>query len=296
MDEALLARYFQLAPNVGILVSPANWYMSMRSSGRLLNWRHLVYELRKSFVHPELDTLVRSRIYQRRQQRNETFQEYYFDMDKMFRSMIFQMDDREKLDIVRRNLRTDYKKALLWKPVQDLPQLIEAGHLIDASNFSMYQKVFGTEKTVNVVTQKNPNNQNPPNNRQQPRNTGQGDSWKSQKQKSNSNQGEKPNTNKGNEYRKPLHDPKNTKPTEPQEGSSKPQRTLDYLVAGFKPPSADVCLNCRQSDHHIDRCRSIKGLICFVCGFKGFDSQHCPYCRKNGLQTIENRRSSEKTA
>lgn len=139
----------------------ATWYMSLRSSGRLFNWRHLVYEIRKTFVHPELDTLVRSRIYQRRQQRNETFQEYYFDMDKMFRSMIYQMDDREKLDIVRRNLRTDYKKILLWKPVGDLPQLIDACHLIDASNFSMYQKVFGTEQSVNVVEHKNPPNQNP---------------------------------------------------------------------------------------------------------------------------------------
>lgn len=272
----------------------ANWYMSMRSSGRLINWQHLVHELRKTFVHPELDTLVRSRIYQRRQQRNETFQEFYFDVDKMFRSMITPMDDRERLDILRRNLRSDYKKALLWKPVQDLPQLIEAGHLIDASNFSMYQKVFGTEKSVNMISQKNPPNQTQTHPRQKS-SAGQVESWKSHKPKQASAPADKPAPYRSGDNVKTPTEPK-PKPSTSQEGQPKPNRTLDFLVAGFKPPPMDVCLNCRQSDHRIDQCRNLKGLICYVCGFKGFDSQHCPYCRKNGLQTTENRRSSEKSA
>lgn len=274
----------------------ANWYMSMRSSGRLLNWQHLVRELRKTFVHPELDTLVRSRIYQRRQQRNESFQDFYFDVDKMFRSMITPMDDREKLDILRRNLRSDYKKALLWKPVQDLPQLIEAGHVIDASNFSMYQKVFGTEKSVNLIAQKNPSHQSYSNSRQQKSHIDQAEPWKPSKSKQVPGPPEKQPSLKGNEHCKPHSDARPSKPFNPGEGTSKPNRTLDFLVAGFKPPTMDVCLNCRQPDHQIEQCRVIKGLICYVCGFKGFDSQNCPYCKKHGLHATDNQRAGNKSA
>lgn len=268
----------------------------MRSSGRLQNWNHLVHELRKTFVHPELDTLIRTRIYQRRQQRNETFQEYYFDMDKMFRSMIAPMNDQEQLDILRRNLRADYKKALLWKPVVDLPQLIEAGHLIDASNFSMYQKVFGAEKTVNFVSHKNPPSQLQNQTSRQSRSNTNQTEWKSQKPKTNLAQSEKPELPREGTQGKTAMPPKPSSSSNAPTGPPKPRRTLDYLVEGFKPPSPDICLNCRQPDHQVDQCRSIKGLICFVCGFKGFDSQNCPYCRKNGLQTAESRRPSEKSA
>lgn len=273
----------------------ASWYMSMRSSGRFLNWNHLVHELRKTFVHPELDTLIRSRIYQRRQQRNETFREYYFEMDKMFRSMISPMNDHEQLDVLRRNLRADYKKALLWKPVCDIHQFIEAGHLIDASNFSMYQKVFGSEKTVNLVSQKNPHLQTQNQTSRQPRHTSSV-KWKSKKSGPAPVSPEKSNGHRENTQSKSMTQPKTSISPNPQTGPSKPRRTLDYLLEGFKPPSPEVCLNCRQPDHQIDQCRSIKGLICFICGFKGFDSQNCPFCRKNGLQTAESRRSSEKSA
>lgn len=273
----------------------ANWYMSMRSSYRLRNWQHLVHELRKTFTHPELDSMMRSRIYQRYQQKNETFQNYFFDIEKLLRSMTVQMSDQEKLEIIKRNLRTDYKKALLWKSIHTLPDLIEAGHLIDASNFSLYHTVFGNQKSANVIDQRNP----PPS---------RNEKWKPRQEQYRDNARKQSNTkpeprnqvgqpsNKQIEVEKNPTSSKRPNVDNPQEGSSRPRRTIDFLVAGFNPPAPDVCLNCRLPSHQVEQCRSLKGLICFICGFKGFDTQNCPYCRKNGQTMSENRRSSTKLA
>lgn len=260
----------------------------------------MVEELRKSFVHPELDSLVRSKIYQRRQQRNESFQDYYYDMEKLFRSMTIPMNDSEMLDVVKRNMRGDYKKYLLWKSTETLQQLVDAGRQIDASNFSLYNKMFGSEKSTNVVNEFKPRNQE---NKQisNPRQNPQSDSKKQKPPQSNNNykqNKEQPKSNtKPNGSSCNKSEPKPSPGREnPQEGNSNNIRSLDSLIAAHKPPQMDQCIFCRFSNHTIDQCRSSRGLFCRMCGFKGFDTQNCPYCLKNGFQTIESRRSSTSTA
>lgn len=273
-----------------LFTGPAlNWYMSNRSAGRLLNWAHLVQELRRTFAHPELDSLVRARIYQRRQQRSETFQDFFYDMDSMFRSMMNPMSDLERLDVLRRNMRTDYKKALLWKPVTSLAELLDAGHQIDASNFSLFAKVFGTEKSVNIVSSGTTN-------RDGAKNYGRSQ-FNSRPQDKNLPKDKEGNTKKKEgghktEDRPSQNSARESKEENSGEGPSKPSRTLQYLVEGYKPPRRNECLYCRQTNHSLEQCRNYRGLICLVCGFKGFEAQHCPYCKKNGLQTVESRRPS----
>lgn len=278
-----------------LFTGPAlNWYMTMRSSGRLASWQHLVSELRKAFAHPELDSLVRTRIYQRRQQRNETFQEYYYDMESMFRSMIVPMSDAEQLDVLKRNMRSDYKKTLLWKPIFSLPDLLEAGHIIDASNFSLYAKVFGHEKTSNAVSEIKIDKGDPKNfsNRPPFKPTTQQGSNPSKFKDDNSKK-------KGGTDEKKTNQPiqaGRSKEMDPKEGPSKPTRTLDMLIEAHRPPRSYECLYCRHTNHALEQCRSYRGSICMVCGFKGFETQNCPYCQKNGLQTARNRGPSNPNA
>lgn len=73
-------------------------------------------------------------------------------MEKHFRSMNVQMSDHEKLDTLKRNMRGDSKKFFLWKPTNTLRDLEEAGRQIDASNFSLFNKMFGSEKSTNVLS------------------------------------------------------------------------------------------------------------------------------------------------
>ncbi|XP_058833431.1 uncharacterized protein LOC131691218 [Topomyia yanbarensis] len=92
---------------VHLFSGPAlKWYMTMRSTGRLLNWQDLVLELRRSFMHPDLDALIKMKVYQRRQQRNETFLEFYHEMERLFRTMTKQLPDYEKVQILLQCFRT----------------------------------------------------------------------------------------------------------------------------------------------------------------------------------------------
>lgn len=268
-----------------------SWYMTMRSAGRLASWPHLVSELRRTFAHPELDSLVRAKIYQRRQQRNETFQDYYYDMERMFRSMILPMSDVEQLDILKRNMRSDYKKSLLWKPIFSLPELLEAGHIIDASNFSLFAQVFEKEKTTNAVSEFKPG-------KGDSRNPDRRSPFKSSQKEANNNKAKEGFSKRkgGSDGRKSTNPSGLTKELDPKEGPSKPTRTLETLIEAHRPPRSYECLYCRQPSHSLEQCRNYRGSICLVCGFKEFETHNCPYCIKNGLQTAQNRRPSSPLA
>lgn len=81
------------------------------------------------------------KIYQRRQKKNESFHEFFFEMEKLLQTMKSQITDLEKMQIFQHN----YKRQMTFLPT--------AGQKLDALNFSAYNKVFGTAKTVQVVNQ-----------------------------------------------------------------------------------------------------------------------------------------------
>ncbi|XP_058445188.1 uncharacterized protein LOC131426458 [Malaya genurostris] len=145
--------------------SALKWYMAQRTTGRLLNWQHLVFELKRTYMHPDLDALIKMKIYQRRQQKQESFHEFYFEIENLFRTMSVQIPDYEKVQILQQNMRVDYKRQMTFIPIVDLETLLAAGQKLDALNFSAYNKVFGTEKNVFVVegagqnSRKGPKNQ-----------------------------------------------------------------------------------------------------------------------------------------
>lgn len=187
-------------------------------------------------------------------------------------------------------MRTDYKKALLWKPITNLAELLDAGHQIDASNFSLFAKVFGTEKSVNIVSSAAHNrdgNRAPSqfNTKSKEKNPSR-DKGDSLPRKESANKPEpKPSLSASQSGRQESRQ-------DPREGPSKPSRTLQFLIDGYRPPKSNECLYCRQTNHALEQCRNYKGSMCLVCGFKGFETHNCPFCKKNGLQTVENRRPS----
>lgn len=142
--------------------SALKWYMTQRSTGRLMNWEHLVFELRQTYMHPDLDALIKMKIYQRRQQRQESFHEFYFEMEKLFRSMCVQIPDQEKVQILQQNMRVDYRRQMTFIPIFNLETLVAAGQKLDALNFLAYNKVFGTEKSVQAIIQPGANGRNQP--------------------------------------------------------------------------------------------------------------------------------------
>ncbi|KAL9705361.1 hypothetical protein quinque_008879 [Culex quinquefasciatus] len=138
--------------------SALKWYMTECSFGRLMNWDHLVFELRRTYMHPDLDALMRIKIYGRKQQKNESFHDYHNEVESMFRSMQYQLPEFEKIQILKQNMRTDYKKQLTFVPKQTLSILVNAARMLDAHSFPAYNKVFGLERNVHAESTTNQSN------------------------------------------------------------------------------------------------------------------------------------------
>lgn len=295
--------------------SALKWYMTQRTTGRLINWEHLVFELRRTYMHPDLDAHIKIKIYQRRQQRQESFHEYYFEMEKLFRSMCVQIPDYEKVQILQQNMRIDYKRQITFIPIVNLETLVAAGQKLDALNFSAYNKVFGTEKSVLAIgthesVGRNQNKATPPPPQQQQRPPGQFREQSGYQNKINSNRPSLPsnpssssNSRAAQNYQKPSSG-LNSNPTNerkspaagPSGNSSRPQLTLEHVVSEHKPPHPNSCFNCGTPGHHVAMCRQPRRLFCDNCGLHGFPTGFCPYCLKNGNRADENRRSQNPQA
>lgn len=289
--------------------SALKWYMTQRSTGRLLNWQHLVFELRKTYMHPDLDALIKMKIYQRRQQKYESFHEFYFEMEKLFRTMSVQIPDYEKVQILQQNMRVDYKRQMTFIPIVDLETLVAAGQKLDSLNFSAYNKVFGPEKSVQAV-ESGTNTKNRKKSSQQ-QTSGQVASAQYSQGRNNrtnisnfQNSAPRPNQTSSSNIQdisnsQPSQKPKPTIDRQvagPSGCPPRPRLTLDELVNGHIPPPSNTCFNCGREGHHSVMCRQPRGVFCFKCGLQGFPTNYCPFCLKNGPTASENRRSQNPEA
>ncbi|XP_058448953.1 uncharacterized protein LOC131428910 [Malaya genurostris] len=244
-----------------------SWYQAMRAQNRLFNWNHLVCELKANFVHPELDATLKMKALQRRQLRNESFQEYFLEMEKIFRAMTVSMTPSAKLDVLKRNLRSEYKQMLILRPVNTLAELMSLGKSIDASKTPIYQKVFGSSKEVAAYSD------DPPQNKQdQTKQKGGGQNNSGAKSKTFWNKNsqsavlepKQPPDNqknqKGSQDGKNLA--KNTQNPKPNNTQEKPVISLQYLVEKHRPPVLGVCYNCGDKGHEHEDCQNPKRVFC----------------------------------
>lgn len=196
-------------------------------------------------------------------------------------------------------------------PIVDLTTLVAAGQKLDALNFSAYNKVFGAEKTVNVVeghTGKPKNMSTAPeqrslNSRQPPlRQNTQSFPSRFKSNVSPNNTNPKPNpqsfpttsrTNSQNLRPKSFETATEVLESSmagPSRVSNQSQLTLVEVVHNHTPPPENTCYNCGRFGHHQVMCRQPRNIFCTVCGLKGFPTNFCPFCLKNETNADEKRR------
>lgn len=275
--------------------SALKWYMTMRSSSRLTSWQHLVWELRQTFMHPDLDSLIKTKIYQRRQMRNESFHEFYHEMERLFRTMGEQISDLEKVQILKQNMRIDYKKQINFQPITTIGQLTAAGQKVDALTYPAYNKVFGTEKSVNMVSSSEPkpkpvkkeSNKTLPSSPKNP----------PQPNTSRNNYNNSPHPGSNNRNQDSSNQPYPTRPQQNAAASGPslraqigPVSQLETMINNHRPPAQNQCFNCGNFGHLMQFCPLPKCVLCAVCGFRGYPTDNCPFCIKNDLTASQNRR------
>ncbi|XP_062542413.1 uncharacterized protein LOC134210375 [Armigeres subalbatus] len=123
------------------------------------------------------------------------------------------------------NVRIDYKKQRKVLPIADLQTLVFAGQKIDAINFSVYNKVFGPEKSVNAVEYSETLNQK-----------------EKQASKQRSSQ---PASQSGHSFSQSNQQQKGSQGgTAGPRGPTRSHATLEDMIESHQPLSSRHCFNC----------------------------------------------------
>lgn len=275
-----------------------SWYMEINSNNELETWENLVKELKQEFLPPDLDFYYERQAHMRKQRQNERFQDYFLDMTRIFRNLTCPIDEEKKFNMIFRNLRTEYKSAMLAAKIKTIPAMKEFGKNFDSINWQWYAKTDkdnfrgqrSGERQVNEIQSErrapmNTNGNNYNNNRP----WSKGENFKREFKNSNRpNSNFRNDRNETNTYKpqqqtsekstekKPLQN--SGKPDEVKPGPSKNLNTLEKILKAYVPIRRGTCFNCHNFGHNFNQCKQPVQVFCEVCGFPGFSTPDCPYC------------------
>lgn len=277
-----------------------SWFMEINANNELETWENVVSELKLEFLPPDLDYFYERQLHLRKQAAREKFQDYYFDMIRLFRNLSSPMEEDRKFKIIFRNARSEYKSAMLAANVKTLPAMKEFGKNFDAINWQWYTKgekdsPRGTrtnDRQINEIKteRRNPNPMNNAGNYQnnnRPWNKGENFS----REFRNTNR-PNPNYRNGQNKQNPPTKPENSLQKEPERkplqktsqpddqnpGPSTNLNTLEKILKSYVPLRKGTCFNCHNFGHNFYQCKQEKQIFCEECGFPGFLKCDCPFC------------------
>lgn len=246
------------------------WFMSGMENGEFASWKDLVSEMKKEFLSPDHDHVSEFRAIERKQRPKEKFQDFFFDMQRLFNSLTKPISERKKYEIVFRNLRADYKGYVVAASIDNLADLKPFGRKLDATFWYKYESRNIEENTKNrhQVSELNTNLKSKPTNSvSRPEK-----SWLEQRPISKAT--EEKNSKKANAAE--------CQPVERNQGHNNIQdKGLLVRLEKYIVPKPGICFNCRISGHHQSECRAPRHKFCFRCGFYNVETADCPYCAKN---------------
>lgn len=269
------------------------WYIEGRKNRDFTRWSELVTELKMEFQPPDMDFNYEQQAAQRRQRRSEKFQDYYKAIMAIFQQMSIPPSEQRMFDIIFRNMRYDYKSALLVKGIRTLKLLKAWGKKLDSVNSNLYRKDSDQYQPRSAQIHEVSRYQ------QQQGSRPSGGDWGNRPQTSRpewrnsqpQNQGFRGPPKESGGQPKPQQErserPSNRQnpQTQPsaQEGGSR--GTLEARVAAYRVPDKTVCFNCRGNYHHFTACLKEKEIFCTNCGFHDFTAERCPVCAKNARKS-----------
>lgn len=246
------------------------WFMAGVENGEFSTWKDLVTEMKREFLSPDHDHVSEFRAIERKQRPKEKFQDFFFDMQKLFNSLTKPISERKKFEIVFRNLRADYKGYVVAANIDNLADLKPFGRKLDATFWYKYEnrnQEENSSKSRNQVSELKSNSK--------PKPTGsvnRPDKTRSE-QKLNKTEDEKIT-------QKPIRQDQPGEQSQAQ-NSNVVDKGLQAILEKYTPPKPGVCYNCRLSGHHQADCDRPKHKFCYRCGFFNFDTKDCPFCAKN---------------
>jgi Zinc knuckle len=93
---------------------------------RFHSWAEISRELKRIHIKKDQDRIVRKEIEGKIQKPNETWFEYFADMEIKFKKLTQPISSEEKLSILQDNLHPDYKDKLVLVEIESIEELDEA--------------------------------------------------------------------------------------------------------------------------------------------------------------------------
>jgi hypothetical protein len=128
----------KLVRKAGQLFSGAalEWFMS--SKHRFKRWKHIVQGLREAFLPEDNDFYVLQQCERRQQQKSETFEVFWANMNKHFDSLTYDIPEQQKLKILKRNLKPSHRVGVALMDVKSIDELRVYCRRLDGLDPSLY--------------------------------------------------------------------------------------------------------------------------------------------------------------
>lgn len=250
------------------------WFMTGIENQEFYSWEDLVREMKKEFLSPDHDHVSEFRAISRKQGSREKFQDYLFEMQKIFNSLTKPVSESRKFEIVFRNMRSDYKGHAVASNIDNLVDLKRFGRKLDSTFWYKYSTISeeSTRNRANVNELR----------------TGTKPKTKTENEKSfvKSRNFYRSAKSEVSEDEKPSKKPREGHKThsESQNKTKTPDQASDVvqlLVDKHRPLKEGTCFNCRLAGHHHKQCDRPPHKFCYRCGFLNTDTKNCPWCAKN---------------
>lgn len=219
-----------------------DWWFTREE--HLTSWKKFESEIRFRYGNPNRDRGIRAQIRELKQRKGETFIAYVTEVEKLNQCLQRPFSSRTLFELIWENMRPHYRSKLSVLDIDDLEDLIEVNHKIDANDPGFYRPSQGNRNDLHHL----------------------------QVESDYSSEDEVPvNTLKPNQRKSST-----TKQQQQEVQQQKPLVTVDNSQQRQSNKSSSVvCWNCRKTGHIFRECRGPKQIFCYACGNAGKTTRNC---------------------
>lgn len=239
-----------------------DWWFTREE--HLTSWKRFESEIRFRYGNPNRDRGIRAQIREFKQRKGETFIAYVTEVEKLNQCLEKPFSSRTLFELIWENMRPHYRSKLSVLDIDNLEDLIDINHKIDANDASFFRSNQGNRNELHHLEVENDNS---------------------------SEDDVTVNMLKPNQRTsKPMT---SSKPQQQLSEQQKPRITTDSFCRQPNPrrSSTVVCWNCRKTGHIFRECRGPRQLFCFVCGKLGKTARSC-----DGDHSVLNQQKQQQNA
>lgn len=212
------------------------------------------------YGNPNKDQGNRQKIYERKQNRNETFLSFKMEIERLNKLLSSPLDPQRIFEVIWDNMRPHYRSKLACRTVRDIGKLEYYAYRIDANDAVFKQSREGTGR-LNAVHNIEVDGK---------------------AENSNDSDSEPEEVNVVERKFDRERRPKESGAMKSNEDDTRNQRNP---TGASQPP---LCWNCRKNGHLWRNCPAEKKLFCYICGTQGKTVTTCKnHTRESGGRSTQ---------